>query len=351
MIIKAIAFSKRGMDLGTELSSRFKERAPEDSRSGAIRSAAGPVDFELERCKEGGLASWTEGAWNSADALIFIGSCGIAVRAIAPHVKKKTEDPAVIVIDELGTYSIPVLSGHLGGANELAVKIARAIGAIPVITTATDINGVFAADDWARIQGLTVANPERIKWVASRLLAGEKLKVKSLYEISGEMPECLEMADAGYDILVSHRFRGSADALRLVPRIVTLGVGCHRNIELEALETAFAAVLAKSGCHALSVYQAASLDLKKDEPALVEFCKRHGFPFKTYTAGELMAVPGEYSGSEFVKKITGVDNVCERAAVLASGGRLINKKEAGNGITMALAIKEPVLSWKGAIDG
>ncbi len=336
MIIKAIAFSARGMALGMDLSFKLKD-GPMGKET---------VEYELERCEAGGLSAWTKSAWESADALVFIGACGIAVRAIAPWVKKKTEDPAVIVIDELGTYVIPVLSGHIGGANDLAVKISRAIGAIPVVTTATDINGVFAADDWARSQGMLVANPGRIKWVASRLLAGEKLKVKSLYDIEGQIPDCLEYADTGYDILVSHRSRGNSHALRLVPRIVTLGVGCHRNIELEALETAFDAVLAKSGCHKMAVFQAASIDLKKDEPALLEFCKRHGFPFKTYTAGELMAVPGEYTGSEFVKKITGVDNVCERAAVLASGGRLINKKEAGNGVTMALAISEPKLSWE-----
>jgi len=335
MIIRAIAFSKRGMDLGMDLSFKLKE-GPLGKEN---------VDYQVERCPEGGLSAWTAKAWPASDALIFLGSCGIAVRAVAPHVKKKTVDPAVIVIDELGTYSIPLLSGHLGGANDLAVKIGRAIGALPVVTTATDINGLFAADDWARSQGMLVANPEKIKWVSSRILAGEKLKIKSLYEIEGRMPKCLEYADSGYDILVSHRSRGNGDALRLVPPVVTLGVGCHRNIELEALEKAFEAVLAKSGVHKLAVFQAASLDLKKDEPALLEFCRIHGFPFRTYTAGELTAVPGEYSGSEFVKKITGVDNVCERAAVLASGGRLINKKEAGNGVTMALAIKEPVLTW------
>ena len=334
MIVRAIAFSDKGMALG----SRIEECLAGD-------------DFSLARCASGGLTPWTEDAWGSSDALIFIGSCGIAVRAIAPHVKKKTEDPAVVVIDELGTYSIPVLSGHLGGANELAVRLARLIGAIPVVTTATDINGLFAADDWARSQGLVVANPGKIKFVSSRVLAGEKLKVKSLYEIEGKMPDCLEYAETGYDILISHRSRGNEQALRLVPRIVTLGVGCHRNIELSALEAAFDAVVSKSGVHRLAVFQAASLDLKADEPALIEFCKNHGFPFKTYTAGELAAVPGEYSGSEFVKKITGVDNVCERAAVLASGGRLINKKEAGNGVTMALAISQPHLSWEGEING
>ena len=158
MLIKAIAFSDNGMRLGERLKA-------------ALSEGSGAAEFSLDRCASGGLAGWTEGAWNSADALLFIGSCGIAVRAIAPHVKKKTEDPAVVVMDELGTYSIPVLSGHLGGANELAVRIARAAGAIPVVTTATDINGLFAADDWARSQGLAVANPEKIKWVSSRLLA------------------------------------------------------------------------------------------------------------------------------------------------------------------------------------
>lgn len=336
MIVKAIAFSDRGMELGTRISKLLE---------------GSETEYFLERCKTGGLSLWTKDSWQDSDALLFIGACGIAVRAIAPFVKKKTEDPAVIVMDELGTYCIPVLSGHIGGANDFAVKLARLTGAMPVVTTATDINGVFAADDWARSQGLVVANPGMIKFVSSRLLAGETLKVKSLYDIEGDMPSGLEYADTGYDILISHRSRGNAQALRLVPRIVTLGVGCHRNIELDALETAFESVLSKSGCHKLSVFQAASLDLKKDEPALIEFCKRHGFPFKTYTAGELMAVPGKYSGSDFVKRITGVDNVCERAAVLASGGRLINKKEAGNGITMALAISEPKLSWKGAING
>ena len=344
MVIKAIAFSEKGMETGGRL---IKQAGLAAENGSGFPDAA----FSLERCSAGGLSEWTGKSWSKADALLFIGACGIAVRAIAPFVKKKTEDPAVIVIDELGTYSIPVLSGHKGGANELAVRLARLIGAMPVVTTATDINGVFSADDWARSQGLVVANPEKIKFISSRLLAGETLGFKSLYEIEGEMPPCLKTADTGYDILVSHRSRGSADALRLVPKVVTLGVGCHRNIELEALEAAFEAMLAKSGCHRLSIFQAASLDLKKNEPALLEFCRRHGFPFITYTAAELAAVPGNYSGSEFVKKITGVDNVCERAAVLASGGRLINKKEAGNGVTMALAIKEPVLSWKGAIDG
>ncbi|MDR2606089.1 MAG: cobalamin biosynthesis protein CbiG, partial [Oscillospiraceae bacterium] len=103
----------------------------------------------VTRCSDGGLAEWTAANW-SRDALVFIGSCGIAVRAIAPHVKSKTSDPAVIVVDELGTFVISLLSGHLGGANELAMRVAERLGTTPVITTATDINGVPAVDSLAK---------------------------------------------------------------------------------------------------------------------------------------------------------------------------------------------------------
>jgi len=337
MIIEAIAFSQRGMQLGNRIEESLKE-TDKDMR------------LSLARCPEGGLAAWTDSAWEKADALLYIGAIGIAVRAIAPHVKKKSRDPAVIVIDELGRFCISLLSGHLGGANKLALRLSEASGAAPVITTATDINGLFAADDWAREQGLAVPYTERIKPVSSRILAGEKLRMRSLYPIEGNIPSCLEMSEGECDILVSHLAEDSS-ALLLVPRIVTLGVGCHKNIELEALEKAFEEMLQKSGCLKDAVFQAASIDLKKNEPALIEFCERHGLPFRTYSAQELLAVPGEFSGSEFVKKITGVDNVCERAAVLASGGRLIHKKEAGGGVTMALAVSEPHLSWKGAANG
>ena len=327
MIIKAVAFSDRGMSLGQRLNTVF-----------------GDI-FTLERCPHGGLAAWAASAWDDSDALVFIGSCGIAVRAIAPHVRKKTTDPAVIVIDELGMHAVSLLSGHLGGANELTLKLAEAVGAEPVITTATDINGLFAADDWARSQGMAVADPGMIKHVSSKLLSGGTVRVKSEFAVKGQIPLHLEYSDDDHDILISCRTDGRQGVLRLVPRAVTLGVGCHRNIELEALEKAFSEILEKSGVFPQAVFQAATIDLKKDEPALLEFCEKHDLPLRIFTADELMSVPGEFSGSEFVKKITGVDNVCERAAVLASGGHLINKKEAGNGVTMALAVREPDLCW------
>ena len=149
-----LAFTEKGLALAQKLASALP----------------GTVD----RCGHGGpgLADWAAEQFAHADALIFVGAVGIAVRAIAPHCRNKAVDPAVVVLDECGHFAVPILSGHLGGANDLARALAAVCGAVPVITTATDANGVFAVDAWARHQNCAVLEPERIKRVSSRLLAG-----------------------------------------------------------------------------------------------------------------------------------------------------------------------------------
>lgn len=326
MNIAAIAFSDTGMDLGRKL----MQRQP---------------GMTLERCPHGGLADWTQRHFAADDALVFIGSVGIAVRAIAPHVVSKISDPAVVVMDEMGTYAIPILSGHLGGANELAVTLSRQTGALAVVTTATDIHGLFAVDDWARKQGLQMANPERIKWVSARLLSGESIRYKSQYPIAGDVPAQWEMAEEGYDVLISHRARGRADALRLVPRCVTAGVGCRRGASEEAIAQAVDSALRKSGCHPLSLRCLATIDIKAKEPGLLAFCRSRELELVTYSAEELAEVEGSFTGSDFVRQTTGVDNVCERAAVRHSLGRLISRKEALSGVTVALALTTPELHF------
>lgn len=326
MKVGIIAFSEKGLLLGEKLAEHF---------------SADGNDASIARCEDGALGAWTATHFSSDDALVFIGSSGIAVRAVAPHVKSKLSDPAVIVVDELGTYSISLLSGHFGGANDLAAEIARLLGAIPVVTTATDRNGVFAVDTWAREQGLTIVNPERIKWVSSRLLAGETVRLKSEIPVQGAPPVGIELTDGSSDLLVTWRMCGETEALRLVPPVITLGVGCKKGIGAEAVDAAFLLVLAKANCHSAAVRQVCSIDLKANEPGLLAFCRRHSFSFQTFSASSLADAPGKFSGSAFVKSVTGVDNVCERSAVLGSGenGRLLTKKNAESGVTMALAIE------------
>ncbi len=332
MKLGIIAFSEKGMALGERLQLLLRGKG----------NAA-----KLTRCKSGGLNCWTKARFASCDGLIFISSCGIAVRAIAPYVQSKTKDPAVVVVDELGTYCISLLSGHLGGANRLAEEISHLISACPVITTATDLNSVFAVDLWAEKQGLFIVNPERIKWVSSRLLDGQPLKLQSSFLISDKLPVGLTVGTADqYDILVSYQAHVRAEALQLVPPVITLGVGCKRNTKAEKLEQAYDLILNKLNVHPSAVKRVCSIDLKAREPGILEFCRRHSFPYYTYSPAELAALPGIFSGSDFVKSVTGVDNICERSAVLGSGGgRLLAGKSAVLSVTMALAMEPYTLRF------
>ena len=315
MIIAALAFTDAGYETGRKLSALSGE-------------------FRLERCRPGGLNDWTAGAFASADALIYVGACGIAVRAIAPFARSKAEDPCVLVVDEQGRYVIPVLSGHIGGGNELALEAAGLLNALPVITTATDLNGLFAVDVWARRQSLCIRDIPRIKLVSGRLLQGLPVRMASEFPISGQAPDGVVLSEEDPHVTVGVR-EPSGGALHLIAPCVTAGIGCRRGI-----------AASDAGLAAESVSQAASVDLKKDEPGLLDFCRRHSLPFVTFPADELSALPGEFTSSDFVRSVTGTDSVCERAAVAASGGKLIFEKHAYHGVTVAFAVSPPNLSWE-----
>ena len=323
MNIGIITFSNGGSILGERLSSCLQIEGYETG---------------LFRCTTGTLASWTKSHFISDNALIFIGAAGIAMRATAPHIKSKTTDPAVIVIDERGRYVIPLLSGHIGGANELAQNISVMLNAMPIITTATDCSGVFAIDTWARKNKLHIYNPERIKYVSARLLNGETVAFRSLFPVAGNLPDGLIENSRQYDISITIKTKGNTAALKLVPPVLTLGVGCRKGVSCDDLACAFDMILKKASFHKEAVTQVCSIDLKAEEPGLLEFCRQSGLTFKVFSAEQLNAVRGQFTASEFVRKTTGTDNVCERSAVLGSGGELLTKKDAGNGITMAFAI-------------
>lgn len=292
------------------------------------------------------LKGWTAEHFAQDEALIFVGAVGIAVRAIAPYCKSKAADPAVVVVDEGGNFAVPLLSGHLGGANALARALAKACGAVPVITTATDVNGLFAVDLWAKAQNCAVLEPERIKHVSGALLAGQTVRYWSPWPVAGETPAGVEKADPPEAADFALTLTPQGGALHLVPRIGVLGVGCRRGTTAQQLEEAFAAFCAASGLSPAAVCAAASIDLKKDEPGLAAFCKAHGWPITFYPADELRAVPGQFTPSAFVASVTGVDNVCERSAVKASGGTLLLPKTAGGGVTLALAVRPFAPDWR-----
>ena len=307
----------------------------------------------VSRCGAGegrvSLADWTAAQFARSEALIFVGAAGIAVRAIAPHCRSKAADPAVVVLDECGRFAIPLLSGHLGGANALAAQLAAACGATPVITTATDANGLFAVDSWAKANGCAVLEPERIKHVSGALLAGERVYYASDFDITGTPPRGVGMAGAGQTpdfVLTLATGKAAPAALHLVPKIAVLGVGCRRGTDAAQLEAAFAAFCAHYGLAPAGITAAASIDLKQNEPGLAAFCAAHGWPVTFYTAEELRGTPGDFTPSAFVARVTGVDNVCERAAVRAAGGPLVCPKFAGGGVTLALAARPFAPDWR-----
>ncbi len=347
MKMYCLSFTDRGEQLAEKLSDEF----------GAYS----------DRCnKPLGYKEWTEKAFAEADTIVFVGACGIAVRAIAPHVVSKVTDPAVIVIDECGEFVISLLSGHLGGANDMARRIASFLGSVPVITTATDRNGVFAVDEWSKRQNAVVLEPPKIKLVSSKILDGKDILVRTPFEMKGDLPEHIVPADQNHDGRSSADFTDggrdggpqedvdiefdvketSAKPLHIVPRIVHLGIGCRKGTPEVKIEQAFAEFKKATGLIERSVVRCASIDIKAGEQGLKEFCEFHGWGFDTYSAEELAAAEGEFESSEFVKKTTGVDNVCERSAAVSSGGKLIAGKFALDGVTFAAAIEPYVPDWR-----
>ena len=292
------------------------------------------------------LTDWTAAQFAQSDALIFVGAAGIAVRAIAPHCRSKAADPAVVVLDEGGQFAIPLLSGHLGGANELAQRLAAVCHAVPVITTATDGRGVFAVDEWAKRQNCAVAEPERIRCVSGALLAGQSVCYAADWAVSGTPPAGVEPAAAADRADFALTLTPTGEALHLIPRIAVLGVGCKRGTTAEKLETAFAAFCAEHHFAPQGIVRAASIDLKKDEPGLAAFCLAHGWEMDFYTAAALRTAKGRFTSSGFVQSITGVDNVCERAAVLAADGVLFIPKWARDGVTLAVALAPFAPDWR-----
>lgn len=275
-----------------------------------------------------------------ADALIFVGSCGVAVREIAPHVQDKRMDPAVVCIDELGHFVIPLLSGHIGGANEMAWNIANRLDATPVITTATDISNRFSVDAWAARNGFEIDNMHRAKMVSAAILERD-VPISSDFAITTDLPNGIVFGKCGeLGICISYREKVPFEqTLRLIPKILHIGIGCRRGVSASDIQEAVTTVLTQHELDIRAVRWVASIDLKAEEAGLIKFCKDNGLMIRFHSAAKLREVPGEFTISEFVRSVTGVDNVCERAALMGAE-KLIVKKTALNGVTVAVAAEK-----------
>lgn len=337
--------------------------------------------------------------FEQVDAIVFVTASGIAVRSVAEHLAHKSKDPAIVCMDELGKHVISLVSGHAGGANALTQMLADVMWATPVITTATDVEGRFSIDDYAREHNLVVTDWAKAKAISAEVLAAgaEPVWVDEAEVLQEEEKRaceiCKEQKSTGIDVgkiendgcknevdgcengidgcgnrinvqrlqIGSHQViitpkdvPVDAQTLQLIPRCIVAGVGCKKGTPVDKIEHAVQDAFAKAGLRMEALCAVVSIDLKKEEAGLLEFCETRNVPFETYAAEELQAVPGTYSASEFVSGVTGVDNVCERSAVKyasehgmnqdqpllgrqAKHGELLLRKQAYGGVTVALA--------------
>ena len=229
MQIAVISFTRNGKELADKIAGYLSEEGYEVTTDIKCNGVQGSITESL--------GEWTGRMFRKRDALIYVGAAGIAVRAIAPYVESKTSDPAVLVADEKGSYMIPILSGHIGGANELAVSLAARIGGSPVITTATDIHHLWAVDKFAQENHLWIEDMAKAKRISARLLAGEEIIVDCTCEenqIKGEPPKGIRMMNVQSqekepDICIGIRKNpGWRHTLYLVPRAAVVGIGCRK---------------------------------------------------------------------------------------------------------------------------
>lgn len=324
------------------------------------------------------LKEWCGRQFAQADAILFIGAMGIAVRTIAPFLQHKAKDPAVLVMDERARHVISVLSGHLGGGNELTCQLAERLSSEPVITTASDVNHKLAIDVFAKKNGLYLTDLKRARQVAAAIVAGRPVSFRSSETIRGTLPTELSAppTEAEIQVVVTPQMEGMACEqasgpqtssaretdrvgvtkgahrpcqLVLVPPVFVLGIGCKKGTSAAAIEQAVAEELLARGIYRQSIGAAATITLKREEAGLLEFCRAWELPLTFYSASQLQEAPGTYEASSFVQEITGVDNVCERAAVLKAGEKqpffekeqcLVIPKTKKGGITLALARRE-----------
>lgn len=342
MKISLICFTEAGAGLCIKLMAGLTKAGDECEGFGPEKKGLFPVQVSLKE--------WTQKQFYEKEGILFIGAAGIAVRAIAPFLQGKEKDPAVVVLDDMGRFSISLLSGHLGGANELANRAAEITGAQAVITTATDNHGKFSVDLFAKEHGLFITQIHKIKKISSAVLKGETVGFYSDFPIEGNLPEGLLKNQSGTaDLYITIKDKPEEErnkSLKLVPRIVVLGIGCRKGVGEPAISAAVDQVLKEWNISKESLAICASIDIKKEEAGICGFSAINGIPFVTYPAEILSAAEGEFSASSFVKQITGVDNVCERAATVcvkeSGGGTLLVKKQAINGVTVAVAVRD----WK-----
>ena len=349
MSIAVIAITRNGAQLGQ----RLRDSLP-DAVLYVSSRYAGQAGRERTIFEPGDLAGLMATLWKQHQGLICIMATGIVVRMIAPLLESKVSDPAVVVMDDAGRFAISLLSGHLGGGNELAERSAFITGSRPVITTATDANNLPSFDMLAKEQGWIIEDVSRVKSLNRLLLDNEEIAVvdpsgqtRSWFHGRGRLvfhdtiAAALSSPARGFLFVTNRHLPPQAqrpDLLVLRPRNLVLGIGCNRGTPAEEIESFVTGHLKRIFLSISSVRMIATAAAKRDEAGLLEFASCCGVPLVSFESSELNQVAVPSPPSAHALAAIGANGVAEPAAILASGGgMLLLKKVKSENVTLAVA--------------
>lgn len=334
MKVACISFTNRGSEIGEFL---VEHR---DSNSDIV------VDHFQNSKVEDGIKNVLKDIVREYDGIVFISATGIAVRMISPYIVSKIVDPAVVVVDDLGRYSISLLSGHIGGGNKLCKWVANVLGAEAIITTASDGRGIESVDMFAMRMNYKMENIETIKKLTTMMVNGErigfysemeeKINYDNLIHINN-LKEINSKELCGI-ICVTSNENVPIDILYTIlrPKNLNIGVGCKKGISEERIIEAIISTLKDNNLSEKSIKSINTIEIKKDELGIIEASRYFKCPMNIYTVEEIQKIEDMFEGSSFVKKTVGVSSVSGPCAYLA-GGKIVVEKTKCNGITIAVS--------------
>lgn len=262
------------------------------------------------------------------NTFLFVTATGIAIRTIAPYIKSKDTDPAILSMDEGGNFVIPLLSGHLGKANERAKIIANISKSFPVITTASDVSGKIAVDSFAMKINSKLNSLEEAKKVTSLIISGKNVDIKIPQNMEVENPEGL--------ILISNRKK--IEISKIIPQNIVVGIGSKRGKEMKYIVSAIDETFEKLNLCKESIKCFATADIKKDEIGIIETAKFFDRELKIIDRKDILKIENNFESSSFVKKITGVGSISAPSAFIAGKkkGKFLAEKLKYDGITISI---------------
>ncbi len=336
-----ITLTRGGFDLGKRLQQMVE---------GSTLYVNEKFDIEGARMQriEKNFTDFVGDIFNQYECLIFIMAAGIVVRAIAPHIKDKKLDPAVLVLDEKGENVISLLSGHLGGANAYTLSIAALLGGNPVITTASDVNQSIAVDTLAMVLNCAIEDYKDATRITAHIVNGEWIGIQSDIPIDFPLPENIHVVDGKE--LENEKYKGliyiterqvtkhsNHDHVVLRPKNIVLGMGCRKGKSEAEIMAAIHSTLKNLNIDPISIKHIATVDVKQNEPGLIGAAKALKVPLVIIGRESIVTVEKEFDRSEFVERTIGVGSVCEPVAMLScKEGTWLQRKTVYDGITIAV---------------